>query len=90
MAKTKKPSVWTVTWGKPLIIPPKKKSKKPRKTITERVEDVLARAMHDYADYCAEERALGGSYWVVFPRDHAAFLHARRSILRLLREVARG
>jgi CO dehydrogenase/acetyl-CoA synthase beta subunit len=68
----------------------KSKPKKPRKTITERVEAVLARAMHDYADYCEGERALGGSYWVVFPREHSAFSRARRSILRLLREVARG
>lgn len=64
--------------------------KRKKRTPAQRVEAVLARAMHDYADYCEEERALGGSYWVVFPRDHAAFLHARRSILRLLREVARG
>jgi len=66
------------------------KTKKPRKTLAQRVEDTLARAMHDYAGYCEEERALGGSYWVVFPRDHSAFFRARRSILRLLKEVARG
>ena len=68
----------------------KPKTKKPRKTLAQRVEDVLARAMHDYADYCEEERSLGGSYWVVFPREHSAFSRARRSILRILREVARG
>lgn len=62
----------------------KSKPKKPRKTITERVEYVLARAMHDYADYRFENRG-----WVQFPREHPAFSRARRSILRLLREVAR-
>lgn len=63
----------------------KSKPKKPRKTITERVEAVLARAMHDYADYRFENRG-----WVQFPREHAAFLQARRSILRILREARRG
>ena len=65
-------------------------AKRKKRTPAQRVEDVLERAMHDYADYCEDVRALGGSYLVVFPRDHAAFLQARRSILRLLREVARG
>lgn len=85
MAK-KKVSVWNVVWGKPVIIPPKKKLKKQRKTLAQRVENVLARAMHDYADYRVENRG----YWAQFPREHQAFLQARRSIMRLLREVARG
>ena len=68
----------------------KSKTKKPRKTLEQRVEDTLARAMRDYADYCEGVRALGGGYWMVFPREHSAFSRARRSILRLLREVARG
>ena len=62
------------------------KTKKPRKTLAQRVEDTLARAMHDYADYRVENRG----YWTHFPREHLAFAQARRSILRLLREVARG
>lgn len=64
----------------------KSKPKKPRKTLSQRVEVVLERAMHDYADYRVENRG----YWAQFPREHSAFSRARRSILRLLREVARG
>lgn len=64
----------------------KSKPKKPRKTITERVEDVLARALHDYAYYRVENLGC----WAQFPREHAAFLQARRSILRILREARRG
>jgi hypothetical protein len=66
-----------------------KSRKKPRKrTLAQRVEAVLARAMSDYADYCEEERSLGGSRG--YPKDIPAFDCARQSILRLLREVARG
>lgn len=63
-----------------------KSRKKPSKTFAQRVEAVLARAMDDYAYYRVENRG----YWSQFPREHLAFSRARRSILRLLREVARG
>lgn len=86
MAKTKKPSVWTVRMGKPVIIAPK--AKKPRKTLAQKLDGIVLNAI---AYYGKHSLLCGQQGWLPFaPENWVGYGYARNAIRRALREARRG